>query len=52
MLGGLARDLQPPQPMRWKTKNPLGRFTLSESIEIDEGVESVFAHWRLEDDDI
>lgn len=32
--------------MRWKTKNPLGRLTLCESIEIDEDVETVFAHWN------
>jgi uncharacterized membrane protein len=36
--------------MRWKTRNPMGRFTLSESIEIDASVESVFADWnRIED---
>lgn len=36
--------------MRWKTKNPLGRFMLRESTEIDADVESVFAHWnRFED---
>jgi uncharacterized membrane protein len=36
--------------MLWKTKDPLGCFTLRESIEIDEEVETVFAHWnRFED---
>lgn len=32
--------------MRWKTKNPRGRFTLREAIEIDDDVESVFAQWN------
>ncbi len=36
--------------MLWKTKDPLGCFTLRESIEIDEEVETVFGHWnRFED---
>jgi uncharacterized membrane protein len=36
--------------MRWKTKNPLGRFTLRESIEIDEDVASVFVRWNRYED--
>lgn len=36
--------------MIWKSKDPLGRFSLSESIEIDAAVGRVFAHWsRYED---
>lgn len=30
----------------WKTKDPLGRFELCESIVIDREVASVFAHWN------
>lgn len=32
--------------MRWRTKNTLGRFALCESIEIDDAIDSVFAHWN------
>jgi len=36
--------------MRWKKKDPSGRFTLNESTEIDEGIACVFGHWdRVED---
>lgn len=36
--------------MRWNKTDRSGRFTLNESIEIDEGVACVFAHWdRVED---
>lgn len=36
--------------MRWKTRNPLGHFSLSESIEIGDSLDSVFAHWNSYED--
>lgn len=36
--------------MLWRTKNPLGHFTLRESIEIGDRVDGVFAHWNRYDD--